>query len=37
MWHFNKKKEGLEETLEDPLDQLKYILSVPGTCLSDMF
>lgn len=25
----NNKNEGLEETLEDPLEQLKYILSVP--------
>lgn len=38
----NNKNEGLKETLEDPLEQLKYILSYmlqvhPVTCLSDMF
>lgn len=33
----NNKNEGLEETLEDALDQLRYILNVPDTHLSDLF
>lgn len=33
----SNKNEGLEETIEDPLDQLKYTLNVPDTCLSDLF
>jgi len=33
----NNKNEESEDNLEDLLDELKYILNVPDTCLCDLF